>query len=47
MVITTAVPLLSVPVIYWLRSPGTSEPSSDLTLEASPHAFKLQWGGRL
>jgi hypothetical protein len=47
MVITTAVPLLGVPVVYWLRSLGAPSEATDLTLEASPRAFTLHWRGTL
>jgi hypothetical protein len=47
MAITTAVPLLSVPIVYWLRSLGASEHAADVTLEASPRAFVLHWRGTL
>ena len=47
MAITTAVPLLSVPVVYWLRSLGAGERAAHLTLEASPQAFVLHWRGTL
>jgi hypothetical protein len=47
MVITTAVPLLGVPLVYWLRSIGADARATDVTLEASARAFVLHWRGTL
>lgn len=46
MLLGTAVPLLSIPIVYLLRGAGVDE-HGDVALEASPEGFALQWRGTL